>query len=136
MTETTVLATRTVVRDVEKHASHFLRVVTVDAPLYSLIRTKPITRVAVASLQQIVAQRGRTFVEELAILVGATTALVEPTERLFLYLLARFLLHCIVAQSPTTSFRFDSRTTAGGSAFFFVCLVRFGFDSSISSGWY
>ena len=79
MTETTVLATRTVVRDVEKHASHFLRVVTVDAPLYSLIRTKLLTRVAMAILQQIVAQRRRTFVEELAILVGAATALVEPT---------------------------------------------------------
>ena len=79
VTETTVLATRTVVRDVEKHASHFLRVVTVDAPLYSLIRTKLLTRVAMAILQQIVAQRRRTFVEELAILVGAATALVEPT---------------------------------------------------------
>ena len=74
--------------------------------------------------------------EELAILVGATTALVETTGRLLLYLLARFLLHCIPSQSPTTSFRFDSRTTAGGYVFFFVCLVRFGFDSSISSGWY
>ena len=136
VTETAVLTTRTVVRDVEKHTPHFLRVVTVDAPLYSLIRTKLLTCVAMAILQQVVAQRGRTFVEELAILVGATTALVEPTERLLLYLLARFFLHCIVAQSPTTSFRFDSRATAGGSAFFFVCLVRFGFDSSISSGWY
>lgn len=79
MTETTVLATRTVVCDVEKHTPHFLRVVTVDAPLYSLIRTKLLTRVAMAILQQIVAQRRRTFVEELAILVGAATALVEPT---------------------------------------------------------
>jgi len=36
VTETTVLATRTVVRDVEKHTPHFLRVVTVDAtPLLS-----------------------------------------------------------------------------------------------------
>ena len=136
VTETTVLTTRTVVRDVEKHASNLLRVVTVNATLYSLIRPKTLTRVAMAILQQIVAQRRRTFMKELAILVGATTALVEPTGRLLLYLLARFFLHCIPSQSPTTSFRFDSRATAGGSAFFFVCLVRFGFDSSISSGWY
>ena len=136
MTETTVVATRTVVCDVEKHTSHFLRIVTVNAPLYSLIRAKPLTCVAMTILQQIVAQRRRTFVEELAIHVGTTTALVEPTGRLLLYLLARFFLRCIASQSPTTSFRFDSRASDGGSAFFFVCFARFGFDSSISSGWY
>lgn len=132
MTETTIVAARTVVRDVEEHTPHLLRVVTVNATLYSPIHSKSLTRVAVTILQQIVTQRRRTFMEELAFLVGASSALVESTRRLLLHLLAGFLLRFNPSQSPTTSFRFNSRDTDGGFDFF----ARFGLGSSISSGWY
>lgn len=137
MAEPTVLSPRAVVGNVVKHAAHLLRIVTVDAARYSLWRRSGNTVCAHTVLQQRVAERRRSLVKVLAVIVGTPSLLVELARCLPHRLLFHFSLQMSpFAPTPTDSFwRFDPGEILSAflllwNSFLFFC----GSDSTC--GWY